>query len=161
MGMRCEVVAIPAPQVGELVADPSGMDNLIESLEGSANYVSLEKSWHGLHYVLTRTAWEGDPPLNFLAAGGEPVGDDDGYGPARLLRNDDVRALNTALDAFTSAVFDQRFDLKELEAAEIYPQIWDESREDLLEEYGGYLAALKELVKRAAKSDQALLIAVR
>ena len=161
MGMRCEVIAIPTPQARELAADPSGIDDLIESLEGSANYVSLEKSWHGLHFVLTQTAWEGDPPLNFLAAGGEPVGDDDGYGPARLLRNADVRALDTALDAFTAADFDQRFDLKELEAAEIYPQIWDEPLEDLKEEYGEYLAALKGLVKRAAKADQALLIAVR
>ncbi len=30
----------------------------------------FEKSWGGLHYLLTGTAWEGEPPLNFLMGGG-------------------------------------------------------------------------------------------
>src|SRR5215207_2984929 len=25
----------------------------------------LEKAWHGIHFLLTGTAWEGDPPLSF------------------------------------------------------------------------------------------------
>src|SRR5829696_7547426 len=34
---------------------------------------NFEKSWHGLHFLLTGTAWEGEPPLNFLLAGGREI----------------------------------------------------------------------------------------
>src|SRR5215211_6398120 len=27
--------------------------------------IDLDKSWHGIHYLLTKTDWEGEPPLNF------------------------------------------------------------------------------------------------
>jgi hypothetical protein len=161
MGMICEVFAVSAEQIREFAADPDGVHEVLDSLAESDQCVSLEKSWHGLHYVFTQTAWEGEPPLNFLAAGGEPIGEDGGFGPCRWLRNDEVRALDAALDGFTQADFDRRFDLRELEANEIYPQIWDEPLEELKEEYGEYLSALKELVKRAARGGEALVIAVR
>lgn len=42
--------------------------------KGEGEGVDLDKAWHGLHYLLTGTAWEGEPPLNVLAAGGREVG---------------------------------------------------------------------------------------
>jgi hypothetical protein len=156
--MYCQLTAISEGKARELVANPAGMRELVMTLGDSPDAVSLEKSWHGLHYVLTGTAWEGEPPLNFLAAGGEPVGENFGYGPVRLLRNDEVRALDAALDGFSEADFDRRFDLRELEANEIYPQIWDEPLEDLKEEYGNYLAEMKRLVKRAAGAGECVLV---
>lgn len=42
----------------------------------------MDKAWHGIHYLLTGTAWEGDPPLNFLVTGGREVGTEEiGIGP--------------------------------------------------------------------------------
>jgi len=35
----------------------------LEANEGTR--CDLEKSWHGIHYLLTGSAWEGDPPLRF------------------------------------------------------------------------------------------------
>src|SRR5688500_6275073 len=43
--------------------------------EGEGLTTDLDKAWHGIHYLLTGTAWEGAEPLNFLVAGGRPVGD--------------------------------------------------------------------------------------
>ena len=43
--------------------------------------IDLDKSWHGIHFLLTGAAWEGERPLNFLILGGEEVGDIDvGHG---------------------------------------------------------------------------------
>jgi len=107
-----ELLAIPAAQARDLAADFSGVQNLFDSAEGSADLLSPQKSWHGLHYVLTLAAEEGAPPLNFLMAGGEPLVEEDaGYGPARLLAADDLRAIDAALDAFTEADFDRNFNL--------------------------------------------------
>lgn len=43
--------------------------------------------WHGLHFLLTGSDWEGEPPANFLLLGGDllPESDRDGYGPPRII----------------------------------------------------------------------------
>jgi predicted S18 family serine protease len=115
-----------------------------------------------LHFALTGTAWEGTSPLNFLASGGVPVGDEDvGYGPARVLDPAGVSALNAALATFSMTDFERNFDPASLSKAEIYPQIWDEPLDDLKEEYGSYLNEMKAHVQRAAGAGQAMLVAIR
>ena len=47
----------------------------------------LDKSWHGIHYLMTGSVWGSDSPLDFLISGGTNVGDIDlGSGPARVMR---------------------------------------------------------------------------
>ncbi len=162
MSMICELFIVPSHTARQLIADPRSVHNVLASLEGSDSVLSLEKSWHGLHFVLTGTAWGGQPPLNFLAGGGVPVGNEDvGYGPARILDSAGVAALNAGLAAFSDADFDRNFDPAGLTGAEIYPQIWDEPLEDLKQEYGGYLQEMRAHIQRAAESGQALLVAIR
>lgn len=60
-------------QLEELFARPEAIEELLD--EPSSEEVDIDKAWHGLHYLLTGTAWEGAPPLNFLAAGGREVGE--------------------------------------------------------------------------------------
>jgi hypothetical protein len=49
----------PAPGVG---SNPLPVGRL--SVEpGTVQSMDLDKSWHGIHYMLTGTAWEGTPPL--------------------------------------------------------------------------------------------------
>ena len=161
MSMIGEVYLVPVEKAQSLTTDPSGVHALIEELQGSEQAISLEKSWHGLHFVLTGTAWEGNPPLNFIAGGGVPLGDEDvGYGPGRLLAVPDVRALDAALDEISDADFIEKLDPVRLTEADIYPQIWDEPLEDLQQEYAGYFNEFRSLVKRAAKTGQALMIAI-
>src|SRR5262249_44411431 len=45
--------------------------------------LSLEKSWHMLHYLLTGHVGTGNAPGDLLLSG-QGLGDDVGYGPARL-----------------------------------------------------------------------------
>jgi uncharacterized protein DUF1877 len=42
--------------------------------------LSLEKSWHALHYLLTGTAEQAPPPLGNVIMGGEEIGEDRDYG---------------------------------------------------------------------------------
>lgn len=162
MSMICEVFLIAPETARELLNDPSGVHDVLEALDGLDDALSLEKSWHGLHFILTGTAWEGDAPLNFLVSGGIPVGEEEiGYGPARIVAADDVPDLRQALSAFTPADFDRNFDRTKLSKAEIYPSIWDEPLVELKWEYDNYLQALKSHVQRAAETGQALLITLR
>lgn len=124
----------------------------LSSFEGGS--VDLDKAWHGIHYLLTTTAWGGDRPLNLLVAGGTPVGDlDVGYGPARAFTAAQTRAAHEALATLTDDELRLKFDASDMMSKEIYPEIWDaDSDEDdpvaYLIEYAGTLRGfLRETTK--------------
>jgi hypothetical protein len=71
-----------------------------------------------------------------------------------------VERLDSALCGVSDEDFARGFDLAEMEREGVYPQIWDEPLEDLLQEYGEYLAAAKELVRQASRDGHGLLIVV-
>jgi hypothetical protein len=85
----------------------------------------LEKSWHGIHYLLTGTAWEGTPPLDFLVEGGRQVGQiDSEHGPLRAFNNEEVRAIYDAISVMGPYELRKRFNPRDMAAKEIYPDIW-------------------------------------
>lgn len=59
-------------------------------------YLDLDKSWHILHTVISGSPEPSDAPEAALL-GGEDVGADHGYGPARLLDPDSVAAFSEVL----------------------------------------------------------------
>ncbi len=120
----------------------------------------LEKSWHGLHFVLTGRADDAPAPLGYLLSGGEEVGEDLGYGSARFLNSSQVKALRDALRPFDEAEFDRRFDVKAMERAQLYPNCWDEDRDDLLEEFDSYLRELQRDLDATVAAGEGLLIAI-
>lgn len=125
---------------------------------GDAAVLSLEKSWHGLHYLLTGSAAEADEPLGFLMVGGQEVGEDMGYGPPRLLSADFVQQLNTALRGITEDQLWARFDAEQFEAEGIYPGVWDEPADELREEYVTYFHQLRDFVSRVAKAGGQMVV---
>lgn len=131
--------------------------------DGEGGCVRLDKAWHGIHYLLTGTAWEGEEPLNFLVSGGREVGDIDvGYGPARALTSKQVQSLNTALQPIDEAVLKSRFNPSEMMALEIYPEIWD--RDPAEDDAFGYCAeffeVLKSFVAQTAEQKMGLIVYV-
>jgi hypothetical protein len=111
---------------------------------------------------MTGDVWAGDPPLNFLTLGSEEVGDIDvGYGPARILRAPSVVTIHEALKTFPDSNVDARLIPSAFAAAQIYPEIWKEPRADLVNECTRFLQALKNHIKNAADSHQALLLVVQ
>ena len=52
------------------------------------------------------------------------------------------------------------FDAEEMEQQEIYPGIWDESEEDLKEEYLGYFTELKQVIESAVLGGQGLKVSI-
>jgi hypothetical protein len=100
--------------------------------------LDLDKAWHGIHYLLTGTAWEGDPPLNFLVTGGREVGIEEvGIGPARTLTSAETRDVADALARITDEELRARFAPSEMMRLEIYPEIWD--RDPATDDTLGYL----------------------
>jgi hypothetical protein len=108
----------------------------------------LDKAWHGIHYLLTGTAWEGTPPLDFLVEGGRQVGQiDPEHGPVRAFRNEEVRAIYDAVSVMGPYELRKRFNPRDMVARDIYPDIWKAPNEeeslrylmDSLDRLRGYL----------------------
>jgi hypothetical protein len=124
----------------------------------------VDKAWHGIHYLLTRTAWEGRPPLNFLLAGGRALSSIDvGYGPARVLTAAEVREIAGALEGITDDWLRGRFDAADMMAKEIYPEIWDRdpSEDDSLGYCIEMFRHLQEYFALAAKRGLGVIISMQ
>jgi hypothetical protein len=121
--------------------------------------LDLDKSWHGLHFLLTGTAWDIGTGGGAAILGGDPVGEDGGYGVPQLVRPDEVRAIADALEVLDIETLRARYDPQALAAADIYPDIWDES--DVFESYlAPNFLELRRFYRTAAAHDQAVLLAI-
>ena len=125
--------------------------------------LDLDKSWHGIHFLLTGTAYEGEPPLDFIVRGGVEIDDADvGIGPARALRSDEVRAVADAIERFPPDELRERFDSERMLEEGIYPDIWD--RDPAEDDALGYLiehyADLRAFVRRTADRGDGLIVTI-
>ena len=86
----------------------------------SEESLSLDKSWHSLHYLLTGSALETNSTLGKTILGGKEIGPDIGYGLARYLEPLEVKEVAKALTKISKDDLARRFDLKAMVAAKIY-----------------------------------------
>ncbi|APW62143.1 YfbM family protein [Paludisphaera borealis] len=120
--------------------------------------LSVDKSWHAIHYLLNGVPWEGEPPRLNAVLGGEPIGDDDlGYGPVRFLTADEVQEVADALEDVPVFVLLESFDHEALNEAEIYPHDWrgDDQERDLVSSHYTELVAF---FRSAAQAGDAMLL---
>jgi hypothetical protein len=155
MGMYCEISAASRDDLEQLSADLSSGG----VASPPAHMVSLEKAWHGLHFLLTGEAYEGDGPLAFLLAGGEQLSDDDDM-PVRWFSPEETARIHAALSGVSDKQLWSRFDPQTMEQLGVYPGIWDEPEDDLKSEYVMYFQEMKKIVAVAAKAGQGLVVSI-
>jgi Domain of unknown function (DUF1877) len=159
MSMISMLYSVSPLEAERLRSEPESFDELTRYDNPSSVNVSLEKAWHGLHFLLAGTAWEGAPPLDFIVSGGKPLEDSDqGYGPARLLGPAEVREIHSALAEIGDGDLWARFDPDRMTAEEIYPLIWDEPPDDLRDEYLMYFRQLKAFVAEAERQGHSVVV---
>jgi hypothetical protein len=160
MGINCYLHAVDADAVDRLLADPAEAGPVLR--QGSPA-CDLHKAWHVIHYILTGTADGGTEPHCFLLQGGVELGAedlDDGYGPPRLLRPDEVRAFNDVLQPIgTPDALRERFDHRRMVAAGIY-SLNDEDEAEDLEFTAHYLGGLRSFIEGAAAAGQGVLVSM-
>ena len=163
MSMNGNFKALSDEELDTLLAEPSRVEQLLYAsfFGGSSNGhddLEIDKAWHGIHFLLTGTAWESSLPLGFIVAGGEEVGDDLGYGPARALRSEDVLKIETALEPLTTEELRRRFDADRMTELEIYPFGWSHDPDGELEYRLEFYAELRAVVRRTAERGHGLLV---
>jgi Domain of unknown function (DUF1877) len=85
--------------------------------------LDIDKAWHGLHFIFTGAASEGEPPGCFLVNGGEEIGDEDDDNRPRLLDPKQVRQFSDFLTSLSDDEFTRRYDAERMTALEIYPEV--------------------------------------
>lgn len=90
MGMIGNYRRLTIEQLTALQETPDSVFSFVYPEDDSSippdSNLSIDKTWHAIHFCLTRDPWGGEPPLVYAVLGGVPLGDDDlGYGPARFL----------------------------------------------------------------------------
>ncbi len=138
-----------------VLEDADRMDELLES-DDDLTSVDLDKAWHGIHWLLTG---ETDPSTGVVSSaifGGEPLGEDLGYGPGRLLSAEDVAAVAAALQDLEPDALRTRMDPSAMDDAGVYPSIWDEP--DVFDSYlAPAFANLRTFYSAAAQSGEAVI----
>jgi Domain of unknown function (DUF1877) len=145
-------------ELSRLTKDPSLTEELLDGDE-TPFALYLDKAWHGIHFLLAGSAWDTTAGAGEAVLGGAEIGDDVGYGPARLLTPDRVSVIAADLRTVELSSLRARYDAAALAAADIYPGVWDES--DVFDTYlGPYFETLREFYVAAADEGQAVLLAI-
>jgi len=125
--------------------------------QGMYTVLSLDKAWHGVHYVLSGTVEPDQSLVSQAVLGGTEIGEDfAGYGPARCFTAVQVAELARALDdpaLETEAA--GRYDPARMAALQIYPFGWDEL--DNREWVFDALRDLRGFYREAAENGRAVV----
>lgn len=127
----------------------------------SENELWLDKAWHGIHFLLTGSAWEGKEPLNFLVVAGEAIkGTDNGYGEDRAFTSEQVKNIDKELQGISKEEFESRFDSAKMMEEDIYPTIWDRPKEedDTLGYISEYFVEMKQYINRIAEQNMGMIV---
>jgi hypothetical protein len=120
--------------------------------------MSLDKAWHGVHYVLCGEAEPGATLLSQAVLGGVELGDDEGfsgYGPPRYFTAAQVSELGQALSRpELESEAAARFDAARMSQIQIYPG-WRPSDADWVMEA---FRKLRDFYSDAAAKGRAIVI---
>lgn len=119
--MICLAAAVSADEIERLARDPDGVSDLFH-FDGRPGTLDLHKAWDGLRYLLT--GGNSDPPLGLAILGGEPIGEDGGYGPPLYLTADRVAVVAEHLVDVTRESLSARYDPEAMDVAGLYPNVW-------------------------------------
>lgn len=123
-----------------------------------AEAFDVDKAWHGIHFLLTGSDWEGEGPLAFILHGGREIKHDLGYGPPHGFNATDVKEIARALATLDLPALYDKADPAEFTRLEIYPTIYNsEPKEECIGYVIDNLKDLREFVQKTAAADRALI----
>ena len=131
MSMIGNFLMINEERYKKLMSNPDEITNfLYEEEKPDASYLDIDKTWHAIHFLLTGDTFEGDPPASDVILGGITIGTVDvGYGPARVITNEEVKNVSEYLKTINTDTLLEKYNADKLNEMEIYSG-WQDSPED-------------------------------
>lgn len=160
MGMCLQLRRCDVATIAELRANPDAAGDFAApdcDTVPEGELIDLDKAWHAIHFLLGGGTDGTHVPRGALFAG-EPMGEDFGLGPARLLSVADTKTFADFLRLKPDDFIEQTLDFATLEAADIYPDIWDRQEAEDIAYVAGYFRTLKSFVLASADSGSGIVI---
>lgn len=154
------MMASAPPEYRAEIADSFAhlLDPNLSTIAADELIFSLDKAWHGIHFLLTQSEYGGDWPKNFLLSG-TPIGDIDvGYGPARAYSSMEVTKINECLKQIDHSWLENRFSSKKMIELDIYPNIWAIEEEEALKWLVEYFDQLTSYIKSVNDIKKGIVI---
>ena len=157
MSMIGNYLLVSHEELKQLIASPENISEFLYE-EKEEDVIDIDKAWHAIHFTLNGSEWGGEEPLFFAVLGGSPIGEEDvGYGPARALVPDQVKATYTALSSIDEEKFKSMYSADALTKNDIYPQIWSEGVE-AMDYVVAYYKELVSIFEKASQNGSGLVI---
>lgn len=121
-----------------------------------ADVLDLGKSWHVLHFVMTGTAAEAPLPEGLLLSGGREVGEDLGYGAARVVTAEQTAACAAHLAGLAIDAEAGRIDGETMRRLGVYGA--EQEASELAEEIRDGLLRLRDYLAKAVSQGEGLVI---
>lgn len=118
--------------------------------------LDLDKSWHLLHFALTGTAEEAPLPEGLLLSGGQEVGEDLGYGTARVVTAEQTTDFSAHLAALAIDAAVDRIDGDAMRLAGVYGA--QQKSDEMAGEIRAVLPRLQAYVAKAVSQGEGLVI---
>jgi hypothetical protein len=151
--------------------DPDSIENLIEDfyspgalfhplMRRDGTDFCIDKSWHGLHYLMNRDQGDGHPQFNFLLKGVDIGTVDVGYGPAYAHSAGSVQRLRLMLSNTLFAELVAKINPTHVAAAGLYGLHGIEAKDvpAAFHDLEPIFEELVQFVAVAADSGHALLV---
>lgn len=157
MSMIGEYRRIDSKELEGLVALPQALEEFVQD-ERPATSITIDKTWHIIHFLLNDHPWEGNgPAFNVVLGGTEVDGTDGGYGPIRFLTPDQVKEAASMLEGIGSDKLLARYDPARANESKIYTENWTNSDED--KEYiRSYFEEIRKFFGQATENGQSVLL---
>ena len=161
MGMVASFVAVSPETLQRLRSDEDSIEEFLypdDEDSSPPNSIDIDKSWHGIHYLLTGQAEGGEGAVALAVFGGEEFGPEVGYGPARFLLPEQVVQIAGALSKIEASELAKRFNPKDMTAKDIYlTPMWERDGNEALDYALEYYQQLPLFYRDAASRGDAVI----
>jgi hypothetical protein len=142
-----------------LVADPACQDAFFQrSIGDFPEALDVDKAWHAIHFALAGRAWPDEGASSLVIFGGEPFGEDLGYGPARLISAADVQAAAAVLADKDPQAVARQLDLSRLDEEDVYPGSWSDDDAASRDYIAYHFDRLRSFYGEAASKNEAVVV---
>ncbi|MCA9640728.1 MAG: YfbM family protein [Polyangiaceae bacterium] len=159
MGISSCLLRGPEDAFERLLTDPDAVQALLGS-EPLPDWEMLDlgELWHGIHWLLAGSTWDGALPAAFLVTGGHPLTESLSEYQVRGFRPAEVSRIAELLQGISRDSLQARFDPDAMDSAGILPEeFWGQEPEafDLVLEY---FEPMRCFMITAGQTRQAVLV---
>jgi len=154
--MTLTLYRMPASALHEAGGDPEAIGAL---LDADHPQLDLDKGWNGLQFLLTGDTYL-TTGLGAALMGGDEVGDDLGYGPARWLTPAEVAAVSEELAGADIDALRADWTNEAAEADGVYPSVWTREPDAVDTWIVPLVGRLRAFYAEATAAEQGVLMAL-